>query len=90
MNDASSNPGLGRFLTIADTAELLNVSAKQVYAVIHSGELPAIKLGTRGQWRVDRTMLEGYIDALYEETRRRALWDQSEFAGVTEIPLAHR
>ncbi len=83
MNDATIE-GLGRFLTLADTAELLNISPKQTYALIRSGELPAIKVGTSGHWRVERSVIEDYIDAMYEETRRMSLWNQSEFADLTE------
>lgn len=83
MNDANTE-GLGRFLTLADTAELLNISPKQTYALIRSGELPAIKVGTSGHWRVERSVIEAYIDAMYEETRRMSLWNQSEFADLTE------
>jgi len=54
---ADAAPGLGRFLTIADTAEILNISAGQAYAIVRSGELPAIKLGAHGQWRVEREVL---------------------------------
>jgi len=28
-----------------------------------------VKLGGRGQWRVERTQLESYIERLYNETR---------------------
>ena len=58
-----------RFLTLADVAEVLNTSSSQVYALVRSGELPAIKLGGRGQWRVERTALEEYIQRMYAETR---------------------
>jgi excisionase family DNA binding protein len=77
--------GLGRFLTLADTAEVLNVSVSQAYALVRSGELPAIKVGGHGRWRIERSVLEGYIEAKYEENRRRALWQQSEFADVVEL-----
>ena len=58
-----------RFLQLADVAEVLNVSANQVYALVRSGDLPAIKVGGRGQWRVEATELEKYIERLYSETR---------------------
>jgi len=58
-----------RFLTLSDVAEILNISGSQTYALVRSGELPAIKLGGRGQWRVERTQLESYIERLYNETR---------------------
>ena len=77
---------LGRFLTLADTADELSISAKQAYALVRSGELPAIKLGG-GQWRVERSVLESYIEAKYEETRRMSLWNQSEFANIIDGPF---
>ena len=58
-----------RFLQLADVAEVLNISSAQVYALVRSGELPAIKIGGRGQWRVEATELEDYIARMYAETR---------------------
>ena len=57
-----------RFFTLEQTARYLNVSKPQVYALVRSGELPAIKLGGRGVWRVDRRQLETYIERLTQET----------------------
>lgn len=87
MNDAASAESLGRFLTLADTAELLNVSTNQAYALVRSGELPAIKVGAGGQWRVERAVLESYIEALYEESRRMSLWHQSDLTNLSEFVL---
>ena len=81
------NDGLGRFLTLADTAEILSISARQAYALVRSGELPAIKVGAGGQWRIERSVLESYIEAMYEETRRRNLWSQSDLANIAEFAL---
>ena len=58
-----------RFLTLADVAETLNISAAQTYALVRSGDLPAIKVGGRGQWRVESSALEEYIARKYDETR---------------------
>ena len=58
-----------KFLTIADVAECLNVSAGQVRTLIKTGELPAIQVGGRGQWRIDVTELEAYIERGYTKTR---------------------
>jgi excisionase family DNA binding protein len=58
-----------RFLQLADVAEALNISAAQTYALVRSGELPAIKVGGRGQWRVEASELEAYIQRMYAETR---------------------
>ena len=57
-----------RFLTLADVAETLNISASQAYALVRSGDLVAIKVGGRGQWRVEATELEAYIQRMYAET----------------------
>jgi excisionase family DNA binding protein len=80
MNESDSPNSFGRFLTLADTAEVLNISAAQSYALVRSGELPAIKIGSHGQWRVERSVLESYIEAMYEEVRRLSLWNQSDYA----------
>ncbi|WP_346233467.1 helix-turn-helix domain-containing protein [Parafrigoribacterium mesophilum] len=85
MNDTNPAGTLARFLTLADTAELLNVSASQAYALVRSGELPAIKVGGRGQWRVERSVLESYIEAKYEESRRLSLWNQSDLGSIPEL-----
>ncbi|MFL6139067.1 MAG: helix-turn-helix domain-containing protein [Frankiaceae bacterium] len=58
-----------RFLQLADVAEVLNISASQAYALVRSGELPAIKVGGRGQWRVEASELEAYIQRCYEQTK---------------------
>ncbi|MBY9076470.1 helix-turn-helix domain-containing protein [Nocardioides sp. WL0053] len=58
-----------RFLQLADVAEILNTSTAQVYALVRRGDLPAIKIGGRGQWRVETTELEAYIQRMYDETR---------------------
>lgn len=57
-----------RFLTLADVAETLNISSAQAYALVRSGELRAIKVGGRGQWRVEASELEAYIQRAYEQT----------------------
>jgi excisionase family DNA binding protein len=59
-----------RFLTLTDVAEVLNISDSQTYALVRSGELPAIKIGGRGQWRVERDQLETYIERMYDQTKR--------------------
>ena len=61
--------GTPRFLTLADVAEVLNTSVAQVYALVRRGELAAIKIGGRGQWRVESEQLEAYIERMYDETR---------------------
>jgi excisionase family DNA binding protein len=66
MSSSSVPP---RFLQLADVAEILNTSTAQVYALVRRGELPAIKIGGRGQWRVETSELEAFIQRSYESTR---------------------
>lgn len=58
-----------RFLSLPDVAEILRISAAQVYALVRRGDLPAIKIGGRGQWRVESTALEAYIADAYTSTK---------------------
>lgn len=64
MNTANS-----RFITLADVAEVLNISAAQAYALVRNGDLPAIKVGGRGQWRIEYSQFEQYITRMYQQTR---------------------
>ncbi|MHA7275018.1 helix-turn-helix domain-containing protein [Arthrobacter sp. Hz1] len=57
-----------RFLTLADVGEVLNISSSQTYALVRSGELPAIQIGGRGQWRVESQVLEEFIARAYEKS----------------------
>lgn len=56
-----------RFVPIADVAETLNISARQAYALVKSGELPAIKV--LGGWRIETEELEKFIQRQYAQTR---------------------
>jgi excisionase family DNA binding protein len=58
-----------RLLTLDEVATYLAVSKAQVYAMVRSGELPGVKLGGRGVWRIDRRRLDDYIDHLHVETQ---------------------
>jgi excisionase family DNA binding protein len=62
-------PPSPRFLTLADVAEVLSTSSAQVYALVRRGDLPAIKIGGRGQWRVEASQLEAYIERMYDQAR---------------------
>lgn len=56
-----------RFLQLADVAEVLNISGAQAYAIVRRGELKAVKIGGRGQWRVEDSELEAYIQRAYAD-----------------------
>ena len=76
-----------RFLTLADVTEILNISAAQAYALVRSGELPAIQIGGRLQWRVEAAQLEAYIERMYAETRAR-LQTEGTVAGGSRADAA--
>lgn len=75
-----------RFLTLPDVAEILNTSLAQVTALVRRGELRALKLGGRGQWRVETTELEAFIERMYAETQQqlRSSGQASESPAQTE------
>jgi excisionase family DNA binding protein len=71
-----------RLLTLEEVATYLSVSSSQAYALVRSGELPAVKLGGRGVWRVDRKQLDAYIDRLHKQT---AEWAKEHPLGPREL-----
>jgi excisionase family DNA binding protein len=73
-----------RFLRLSQVAETLNTSASQAYALVRAGDLPAIKIGGRGQWRVEATALESYIARMYAETRKFV--EENPFGGDQDEP----
>jgi len=66
---APSTTTATRFIQLKDVAETLNISAPQTYALVRSGQLSAIKVGGRGQWRVEAAVLEDFIQRMYAETK---------------------
>lgn len=58
-----------RFIPLSEVSEILDISSAQAYALVRSGELPAIKVGGRGQWRVEITELDSYIARMYSQTK---------------------
>jgi prophage regulatory protein len=67
-----------RFLTLTDVAEELQISMAQARAIVRSGELPAIQIGGRGQWRVEQVKLDEYIEDLYARQAVKAQARRSE------------
>lgn len=57
-----------RFIPLAELGDILSISASQAYALVRRGDLRAIKIGGRGQWRIERTEIEAYIARMYEES----------------------
>jgi excisionase family DNA binding protein len=67
MND--DVPALGQqprqvqFLTVAEVAALMRVSKMTVYRLVHSGELPAVRVGK--SFRVPEKAVHDYLDNAY-------------------------
>jgi excisionase family DNA binding protein len=70
---AYRRPVPSRLLTREQVAEELGVSPWVVYSLIRRGRLPAIRIGTRGWWRVSREDLEVYIGRTEREAEEPAL-----------------
>ena len=50
-----------RFVTVAEVASLMRVSKMTVYRLVHSGELPAIRVGR--SFRVPESAVNNYLQA---------------------------
>jgi excisionase family DNA binding protein len=53
-----------KFLTVEQTAELLQLSRRTLHRMIHRKDLPAFKVG--GQWRIHETALAKWLEGLNE------------------------
>ncbi len=62
--------------------QALSISYTQALALVRSGQLRAIKVGCRGQWRVSLDALEEYIAARYAATAAMARTE-----GVSLAPI---
>lgn len=59
---------LRRFVPLEHVQQELSIAYTQALALVRSGQLRAIKVGGRGQWRVSLETLEEYVQARYAET----------------------
>jgi len=55
------NEDKGKFLTVAEVAEIMRVSKMTVYRLVHSGELPAVRVGR--SFRVNETAVNEYLES---------------------------
>jgi excisionase family DNA binding protein len=76
---------VGRFFSIADAAEILSVDVAMVDALVRSGELPAIRVGSTGPYRIERTQLDLWIEGQYRQSEADTAWNEGEFANVAEL-----
>lgn len=63
-----SNVLTRKFMTLEDVQVVLAISSSQAYALVRSGQLRAIRVGGRGQWRIEQAELEAYINRAYAAT----------------------
>jgi excisionase family DNA binding protein len=52
-----------QFLTIAEVAKVMRVSKMTVYRLVHSGELPAVRVGK--SFRVTENAVQDYLENAY-------------------------
>lgn len=55
-----------RFLTVAEVAALMRVSRMTVYRLVHSGEMPALRVGR--SFRVPERAVDDYLRQSYVDT----------------------
>lgn len=54
-----------KFLTVAEVAAVMRVSRMTVYRLVHSGELPAVRVGR--SFRVPERAVHEYLRAAYND-----------------------
>jgi excisionase family DNA binding protein len=54
-----------RFLTVAEVAAVMRVSKMTVYRMVHSGELPAVRVGR--SFRVPEQAVQAYLKGAFFE-----------------------
>lgn len=74
-----------RLLAPSQVAEMLQISADEVVALIIDGRLEGMKAGVPARWRVVASSVGAYLDAQAEEARRAALWRESNAASFPEL-----
>ncbi|MGP5364412.1 helix-turn-helix domain-containing protein [Brachybacterium tyrofermentans] len=57
--------------------DVLSISRSQAYALVRTGDLRAIRVGGRGQWRIELTQLEAYIQRAYDTTAAEIATEQT-------------
>ena len=59
MTDQRDQPSRTRFLTVLEVADVMRVSKMTVYRLLHSGELPGVRVGR--SFRVPQDALDHYL-----------------------------
>lgn len=73
-----------RFVQLTDVAEILDISMSQAQALVRRGDLRALKVGGRGQWRIELTELDAYIERCYAEAARHVRDGQEAGQGAVD------
>ena len=55
-----------RFLTVAEVASIMRVSKMTVYRLVHSGEMPAVRVGR--SFRVPEDAVDAYLRGSFVDT----------------------
>ena len=55
-----------RFLTVAEVASIMRVSKMTVYRLVHSGEMPAVRVGR--SFRVPEDAVDSYLRGSFVDT----------------------
>ncbi|MBU4464878.1 MAG: helix-turn-helix domain-containing protein [Actinobacteria bacterium] len=74
-----------RLIAPAQVAEALDVTVDEVIALTIEGRLRGTRVGSPPQWRIEEASVTEYLDEQAEETRRMALWRQSNAASFPEL-----
>ncbi|WP_293697506.1 helix-turn-helix domain-containing protein [uncultured Agrococcus sp.] len=72
-----------RHFSPSDVAELLQLEVSEVFELIDTGELPAVKIS--GKVRVSGSALEQLLEHRQEAQRRASLWQQSQTASIADL-----
>lgn len=63
---STQNVGEVKFLTVAEVAAVMRVSKMTVYRLVHSGELPAVRVGR--SFRVSEATVNEYLQSSFFQT----------------------
>jgi len=72
-------------VTPAQVAEVLGLTIDEVVALAMEGQLRGVRVGVPEQWRIGEDSVARYLDEQTEQTRRMALWRQSNAASFPEL-----
>ena len=64
--DHSESRSESKFLTVAEVAAMMRVSKMTVYRLVHSGELPAVRVGR--SFRVPEDQVNEYLQRSFFQT----------------------